>query len=108
MEIILGTLAVMAVAFGLSFLIIKYGPKEPVYQPCQHESVDQWWYDRGIRQRKCLGCGKEELSRHNTASGYKTLWNPKFINGKPLEGFELDRMRSQKANLEEKLKACSS
>lgn len=105
MIILLESISILVCAIGLSFLLEKlFGPAIEIRErvTCKHESVNQWWYDRGIRQRKCLSCGKEELSRNSTPSGYIKLWNPKFINGEPISGIELKKMLGHKKKLEEK------
>jgi hypothetical protein len=107
MMILIYSLLIFAGAAVLAFLLIKYGPpmEDRRPKPCLHESVEQWWYDRGIRQRKCVSCGKNELSRNNTPSGYIKLWNPKFINDNPIKGIELEKMLYHKEWLEKKKNA---
>lgn len=104
--VLLISIAIFIGAGVFAFLILKFGPPIEIREhvECKHESVHQCWYDRGIRWRTCLDCGKEELSRNNTASGYIELWNPKFINGEPIRGIELEKMEGHKKWLEEKKK----
>lgn len=106
METLLISIAIFAAAAGLSFLLIKFGPPIEVreYKPCKHENVEQTWYDRQILHRECLDCGKYELSRNNTPSGFIKLWNPKIINGEPIRGIELKKMEWHKEWLKEKKK----